>query len=147
MNSSKLAVLCKLRMILRSRGYIFYGGACFSTRRRLRFITGHIISSPNGIPRTGSYWTLWNLRDFENVRECDGATYWGIGLKYRSITYPAHSKPYNIISFGGGIFGTYRLTGLRIRWYVPTQTSIQILGIQGLSHSADDRWTEKAEYQ
>ena len=31
----------------------------------------------------------------------------------------------------GGIFGTYRLTGLRIRSYVPTQTSIQILGTQG----------------
>ena len=35
------------------------------------------------------------------------------------------------LPWNGGIFGTYRLTGLRIRSYVPTQTSFQILGTQG----------------
>ena len=53
------------------------------------------------------------------------------GVKYRSITQPrisliAFSPPWN-----GGMFEAYRLTGLRIRSYVPTQTSIQILGTQG----------------
>ena len=62
---------------------------------------------------------------------CDGATYWATGVKDRSSTQPrvsliTFSPPWN-----GGIFGTYRLTGLRIRSYVPTPTSIQILGTQG----------------
>ena len=62
---------------------------------------------------------------------CDGATCSAAGVKDRSITQPrvsliTFSPPWN-----GGIFGTYRLTGLSIRSYVPTQTSIQILGIQG----------------
>ena len=51
----------------------------------------------------------------------------------RSTDYPAHRVSH--ITFpppwNGGIFGTYRLTGLRIRSYVPTQTSIHILGTQG----------------
>ena len=65
------------------------------------------------------------------IVHCDGATYWATGVKDRSITQPrvsllTFSPPWN-----GGIFGTYRLTGLRIRSYVPTQTSIQILGTKG----------------
>ena len=56
------------------------------------------------------------LNTLLGVRLCDGATYQATGVK----------DPWN-----GGIFGTYRLTGLRIRSYVPTQTSVQILGTQG----------------
>ena len=50
----------------------------------------------------------------------------------RSIDYPAQGKPYNIFfpPLERRIFGTYRLTGLRIRSYVPTQTSIQIVETQ-----------------
>ena len=51
---------------------------------------------------------------------------WG---KDRSITQPRVSLTTFSLPWNGGIFGTYRLTGLRIRSYVPTRTLIQILGI------------------
>ena len=63
---------------------------------------------------------------------CDGATHWATGVKDRSNTQPRVSLTRTTFSpsWNGGIFGTYPLTGVRIRSYVPTQTSIQILGTQ-----------------
>ena len=58
-------------------------------------------------------------------------SHWATGAKDQSITQPrvsliTFSPPWN-----GGIFGAYRLTGLRMRSYVPTHTSIKIPGTQG----------------
>ena len=54
-------------------------------------------------------------------------SYLATGVKDRSNTQPRVSLRTTLPApWNGGIFGTYRLTGLRMRSYVPTQTSIKI---------------------